>query len=121
MLSLRFVNDLIKTLLACLQHLQWRVQVGADSVLQWTAPESLRRFYPGGLYGHDKFGRPIWIEPLGFADVRGGSCSFKPHVQYILCSGKFWYIGISSSVMAVVNITNKMYLCLLVLMLVLHF
>lgn len=54
-----------------LQHLQWRVQVGADSIMDWTPPEVLQRFYPGGLCGHDKCGRPIWIEPLGFTDVRG--------------------------------------------------
>jgi len=68
----------ISRLYVFLQHLQWRVQVGADSVTQWTPPEVLQQYYPGGLYGHDKQGRPMWIEPLGFADVRGGNCSFKP-------------------------------------------
>jgi len=53
--------------------LEWRVQVGADSIMDWTPPEVLRLFYPGGLYGHDKCGRPIWIEPLGASDVRGGA------------------------------------------------
>jgi len=39
--------------------------------MDWTPPEVLRRFYPGGLFGHDKRGRPIWIEPIGLGDYKG--------------------------------------------------
>ena len=51
--------------------MEWRVQVGADSITDWTPPEVLQRFFPGGAFGHDKRGRPIWIEPLGHSDLRG--------------------------------------------------
>jgi hypothetical protein len=58
--------------------MKWRQQVGADTILtDWTAPEVLQKYYPGGLYGYDKKGRPIWIEPVGYSDVKGMSDTSK--------------------------------------------
>lgn len=52
--------------------MKWRQQVGADKIFtEWSAPEVLQRYYPGGLCGFDKKGRPIWIEPIGRGDVKG--------------------------------------------------
>jgi len=34
-----------------------------------------RKFYPGGLSGYDKDGCPVWIVPLGSADLKG-VCTF---------------------------------------------
>jgi hypothetical protein len=50
----------------------WRAEVGADTILNdFKRPEVMRLYYPGGLFGEDKQGRPVWIDPLGSADVRG--------------------------------------------------
>ena len=37
----------------------------------WTPPEVLLKYHPGGFFGHDKEGCPIWIDPIGRADVKG--------------------------------------------------
>ncbi len=29
------------------------------------------KYYPGGLAGFDKVGRPVWIDTIGRADVKG--------------------------------------------------
>ena len=54
------------------QCLIWREQNAVDSILDtWEAPEVLRKYYPGGLYGFDKDDCPIYFEPLGYSDVKG--------------------------------------------------
>ena len=46
--------------------------MGADSILMETNfPEVLTKYYPGGLCGTDKRGRPISIDPIGQADIKG--------------------------------------------------
>lgn len=40
-------------------------------VNEWQPPEVLTKYFPGGLFGYDKDGCPIWIEPIGLADVQG--------------------------------------------------
>ena len=42
-----------------------------DCILNWKAPEVLRKYYPGGFAGFDKEGCPVWIIPFGHADVKG--------------------------------------------------
>ena len=37
----------------------------------YKAPEVLVKYFPGGLCGHDKDGNPVWIDPLGGADMKG--------------------------------------------------
>lgn len=54
-----------------LQSLEWRKKVGADTILDWTPPEVLTKYYPGGQYGFDKDGYPVWIDALGYADIKG--------------------------------------------------
>ena len=53
------------------QSLEWRQKMGVDTVLDWTPPEVLVKYYPGGTYGFDKEGYPIWIDTLGFVDLKG--------------------------------------------------
>ena len=54
------------------QHYVWREQFGADTIVNdWTPPEVLLKYHPGGFFGHDKEGCPIWIDPIGRADVKG--------------------------------------------------
>ncbi len=58
--------------LSIVQHLEWRKQMGVDALLnEWQPPDVLTKYSPGGLFGHDKEGCPIWIEPIGLADVQG--------------------------------------------------
>jgi len=45
--------------------------MGADRVLEWTPPEVIQRYYPGGIVGNDKEGHPVWIEPGGRVDMKG--------------------------------------------------
>lgn len=46
--------------------------MGADSILEkYQEPEVMAKYYAGGLYGRDKEGRPLWINPLGNLDIKG--------------------------------------------------
>lgn len=49
----------------------WRKKYGTDQILDWQMPEVLSKYNPGGWFGHDKLGHPIWWELLGFTDVKG--------------------------------------------------
>ncbi|KAK2143054.1 hypothetical protein LSH36_882g00058 [Paralvinella palmiformis] len=61
-----------------LQSMTWRDEIGADNLLEtYTMPEIIKKYYPGGLCGHDKEGRPIWIDPLGRSDMKGILLSVK--------------------------------------------
>ena len=43
-----------------------------DNILEdFDPPEVLKKYYPGGLVGHDKEGCPVWIVPLGNLDIKG--------------------------------------------------
>ena len=42
-----------------------------DEVLEWTPPEVLQCFYPGGWFGEDKEGSPVYYDPVGNIDLRG--------------------------------------------------
>ena len=54
------------------QSLEWRRQVGADTLLRdFNEPEVMTKYYPGGLLGVAKDGCPIWVEPMGRGDLRG--------------------------------------------------
>lgn len=53
-------------------HVEWRKQFGTDDVRTWPeSPEVLRKYYPGGVVGHDREGRPVSIIPLGSCDLKG--------------------------------------------------
>ena len=53
------------------QSMAWRKEFGADTILDWEAPEVLKKFYPGGPPGHCKEGYPVWIDVLGTVDLKG--------------------------------------------------
>ena len=42
-----------------------------DTIESWTPPEVLTKYYPGGLFGFNKDGLPVWIEPSGNCDIKG--------------------------------------------------
>jgi len=46
--------------------------MGADTVLdEWTAPEVLRKYFVGGMAGHDREGSPVYVVPMGRLDMKG--------------------------------------------------
>jgi hypothetical protein len=54
------------------QSLEWRRQIGADTILtDFKEPEVIRKYYPGSLFGVAKDGSPVWIEPMGRGDLKG--------------------------------------------------
>ncbi len=62
------------TLCFQLQSMGWRDEVGADSILKtWKSPKILEKHYPGGICGEDRTGRPLWLDPLGRADLKGNN------------------------------------------------
>nr|CDS34840.2 hypothetical transcript [Hymenolepis microstoma] len=53
-------------------HLQWRSENKLDELLtSFTMPEVIEKYFPGGICGQDKFGRPAFICPAGATDVFG--------------------------------------------------
>lgn len=60
------------------ENLQWRKQNNIDTILDDYEPtEVLKKYYPGGLVGHDKEGCPLWIIPFGYTDIKGLFYSVK--------------------------------------------
>jgi len=54
--------------------MEYRARFGADTILQdWTPPEVLTRCFPGGFFGEDKGGHPVWYDCMGNLDFRGTS------------------------------------------------
>ena len=56
------------------QSVAWRKKYGMDEVVaNWTPPEAMQKYYPGGVCGFDKGGSPVYISPFGRIDMRGNS------------------------------------------------
>lgn len=54
------------------EHMNWRKYYNTDNILNGPeSPQVLRKYYPGGLIGHDHGGCPIWIVPVGASDIKG--------------------------------------------------
>ncbi|CAN7940615.1 unnamed protein product [Ixodes hexagonus] len=54
------------------EHMKWRNLYGADDILSGPeSPEVLRKYYPGGMVGHDREGHPVWLIPFGGCDLKG--------------------------------------------------
>ncbi|XP_031552445.1 SEC14-like protein 2 [Actinia tenebrosa] len=55
------------------QSLWVRKKLDLDSVLtpSYKPPEVLMKYDPGGFYGYDKEGSPIFVDPLGQIDFKG--------------------------------------------------
>ncbi|VDD74686.1 unnamed protein product [Mesocestoides corti] len=42
-----------------------------EIMMSYTMPEVIEKYFPGGICGQDKFGRPVFICPAGTTDVYG--------------------------------------------------
>ena len=55
-----------------------RKKYGADTILQdWTPPEVLQKCFPGGFFGEDRDGDPVYYDSIGNLDFRGVCLSFS--------------------------------------------
>ena len=66
---------------------QYMVEKGGISgMLEWAPPEGLVRYTPGGLFGEDREGRPIFWTPAGAMDPKGifRCATAAQHVQFRL-------------------------------------
>ena len=54
------------------KYVEFRRQFGISSTLKnWTPPEVLTKFTPGGFFGEDREGHPVWHSNMGNLDIRG--------------------------------------------------
>ncbi|VDP90522.1 unnamed protein product [Echinostoma caproni] len=45
--------------------------IQVDTILTWfKVPEVIEKYFPGGICGHDKLGRPLFIAPVGCLDPK---------------------------------------------------
>ena len=52
--------------------MEFRKKYGADTILQdYTPPEVMKKYFPGGFFGEDREGRPVWYDNFGNVDPRG--------------------------------------------------
>ena len=52
--------------------MEYRERFGYDEILEkWTPPSVLTHCYPGGFFGEDRGGHPVWYENMGNLDFRG--------------------------------------------------
>ncbi|XP_059470785.1 SEC14-like protein 1 isoform X2 [Neocloeon triangulifer] len=54
------------------QSLQWRKKYQVDKILsEYSYPEVITTYFPGGWHHHDREGRPLYVMRLGQMDVKG--------------------------------------------------
>ncbi|KAA3677878.1 uncharacterized protein DEA37_0008570 [Paragonimus westermani] len=52
-------------------HINWRKENNVDTILSWyVLPEVVDKYFPGGICGSDKNGRPLYIAPVGYLDPK---------------------------------------------------
>ena len=52
--------------------MEWRKAKKIDTLLQtFQQPEVMEKYYPGGVCGLDKEGRPVVVDNYGMSDMRG--------------------------------------------------
>ncbi|KFU95667.1 SEC14-like 2, partial [Chaetura pelagica] len=63
--------DLPKSEAMLRKHVEVRKHMDADNIIAWQAPEVIGKYMPGGLWGYDREGSPIWYEIIGPLDAKG--------------------------------------------------
>ncbi|CAL1534398.1 unnamed protein product [Lymnaea stagnalis] len=82
--------DLKKAEAMLRNHIKWREQNNVDTILQdFEIPEVMKRYYTGGLFGQDKDGALVWIDPNGYIDMKGILMSMRK--QEVIKS-KIWLL-----------------------------
>ncbi|GFY55490.1 SEC14-like protein 4 [Trichonephila inaurata madagascariensis] len=69
------------------QHLQWRKDFSLDTILtDYTPPEGLSKFFPGGLIGVDKDQCPVKYFAFGSLDPKGirKAAKFSDIVKHVI-------------------------------------
>ncbi|KAK3039470.1 hypothetical protein RJ639_028052 [Escallonia herrerae] len=73
---LRFLRrrdfDLTKAKVSYLEFLKWREEFGVDAIakeFKFEEYEEVKRCYPHGFHGVDRYGRPLYIERIGMVNL----------------------------------------------------
>lgn len=73
---LRFLRmrdfDLIKAKIMLLNYLKWRQDFGVDNIqkdFKFDELAEVKKCYPHGFHGVDRYGRPLYIERIGLVDL----------------------------------------------------
>ena len=64
------------------QHLAWEKANDTENILKREFPEVLEKYMPGGYYGVDKQGYPIWWDTTTLADIKGTAALNKDRSTY---------------------------------------
>lgn len=60
--------------------------MGCDTILEdWSPPEVLQKCFPGGFFGEDREGSPVWYDNMGNLDFKGLSRN-TAHLSFV-CKG----------------------------------
>ena len=56
--------------------MEFRKKYGLDTILtDYEPPEVIQKYVPGGFFGEDREGHPVWYDVSGNVDARGESLS----------------------------------------------
>ncbi|KAL8539776.1 hypothetical protein ACS0TY_001399 [Phlomoides rotata] len=73
---LRFLRmrdfDLMKAKEMLVQYIKWREEFGVDAIFKdfvFEEYEQVKKCYPHGFHGVDRYGRPVYIERIGMVDL----------------------------------------------------
>lgn len=53
------------------QHMVMREKYGLDTIIEEYKPPEVFRYNPGGFFGEDRDGHPVWYDRIGRMDLRG--------------------------------------------------
>ena len=54
--------------------MEFREKYGLDTILtDYEPPEVIQKYLPGGFFGEDREGHPVWYDVSGNIDARGES------------------------------------------------
>ena len=60
--------------------MEFRKKYGVDTILtEYEPAEVLKNYVPGGFFGEDREGHPVWYDVSGNIDARGESWSGSIH------------------------------------------